>query len=46
MSGLFSLLKQSGGELARKNADALLEVNSVTSQYGLSLTREDAELLL
>ena len=46
MGGLLSLLEQTGDLLAQKNADAILDTNVVTSQYGLTLTREDVVKLL
>ena len=46
MGGLLSLLEQTGDLLAQKNADAILDTNAVTSQYGLTLTREDVVKLL
>ena len=39
-------MEQTNDRLAQKNADAILDTNSITSQYGLTLTREDVVKLL
>ena len=46
MNELLSLLLHQDSNITRRNAGAILDTNRISSQYGLSLTQEDAIQLL